>query len=808
MEITNKRIDAKPRSKYKRYYGSGIVVNGSSSTGGGGSTVDLSNFVKLSGETSQTIEGNVLATGDLVAYATSEHDIELPIATTGSSGTVIVGSGLTINDEGVLSVTGSTGGGVSSWDDLTDKPSVFPTNWENVSGKPESFPPSEHTHVMADITDFNGVTIDTDQTITGKKTFTQTITSYQDVVAYATGLTEEDFPIAGTATLGCIKVGEGLAVTDDGTVYITGGTGGGTVSEWGDITGSLSNQTDLWNALNNKANTSDLHSHSNKSTLDGISSTNVSNWNTAYSRSHTHSNKSVLDGITSSDVSYWDTAYSRSHTHSNKSILDDIDSTDISHWNTGYNNAHWHNNKSYLDNINQNLSTSSAPRFQDLTIGSTSNVQTVLGAGSGNCINGITAAGGAGNLYLNWWDSSSYVKVDANNNLTATGDIIAYSTGNATSNFPIATRNSIGCVKIGSGLNVTSDGTISVTGGTSSGGSNVSWGTTTSNYAALSVNGSSKNVSLNGHTHSGYASSSHSHSQYITGITSSTSGSGNAVTGITASGNKITVYKGNISGGSGSWNGGTVTNNINIQKSGAVLQLTGNNGTWQAAQIQFTNSYYSTYGYRWCIETGGSQIGVGDLVYNSYNSSGTGSANASPWFRIKVRRYSMSDALQGAGAYTNASDSRLKNLNRPYHNPISTLSNEEEEDNSILNKIANLNSYYFNWKLPNEMKANSVSEEEETELKETEYFKREILGFVAQDLKQVFPEFVYGQETENEYLTIDYAGLGAVVAIEGLKEVNNKLENKVTELNDKINQLENMITQLTETVNELKGGNE
>lgn len=39
------------------------------------------------------------------------------------------------------------------------------------------------------------------------------------------------------------------------------------------------------------------------------SSTDISHWNTAYSNSHTHSNKSVLDGITSTKTSHWDAAY-------------------------------------------------------------------------------------------------------------------------------------------------------------------------------------------------------------------------------------------------------------------------------------------------------------------------------------------------------------------------------------------------------------------------------------------------------------------------------------------------------------------
>ena len=54
------------------------------------------------------------------------------------------------------------------------------------------------------------------------------------------------------------------------------------------------------------------HSHDNKTIIDGITSTNVSNWNTAYTNSHTHSNKKVLDGITSSKVTNWDTAYTDS----------------------------------------------------------------------------------------------------------------------------------------------------------------------------------------------------------------------------------------------------------------------------------------------------------------------------------------------------------------------------------------------------------------------------------------------------------------------------------------------------------------
>lgn len=51
-----------------------------------------------------------------------------------------------------------------------------------------------------------------------------------------------------------------------------------------------------------------VHSHDNKSVIDGITSILVSNWNTAYTNSHTHSNQSVLDGITAADIAAWNAA--------------------------------------------------------------------------------------------------------------------------------------------------------------------------------------------------------------------------------------------------------------------------------------------------------------------------------------------------------------------------------------------------------------------------------------------------------------------------------------------------------------------
>ena len=60
------------------------------------------------------------------------------------------------------------------------------------------------------------------------------------------------------------------------------------------------------------------HSHNNKSVLDSITQSVVTN-------SHSHSNKTVLDNLTQ-------TVINNSHSHSNKSVLDSITQTKINNW--------------------------------------------------------------------------------------------------------------------------------------------------------------------------------------------------------------------------------------------------------------------------------------------------------------------------------------------------------------------------------------------------------------------------------------------------------------------------------------------
>ena len=94
----------------------------------------------------------------------------------------------------------------------------------------------------------------------------------------------------------------------------------------------------------------DFSNHTGDTTKH-ITSTERTNWNTAYQSYHTHSNKSVLDGITTTLISNWNTAYTNNHTHNNKTVLDSITSTKISNWDgvvTDWNKAFYYDGSGNL----------------------------------------------------------------------------------------------------------------------------------------------------------------------------------------------------------------------------------------------------------------------------------------------------------------------------------------------------------------------------------------------------------------------------------------------------------------------------
>lgn len=69
------------------------------------------------------------------------------------------------------------------------------------------------------------------------------------------------------------------------------------------------------------------HTHSNKTVLDGITSANISAWNSAETNA-----KSYADGLNTDMDARVDALEASTHTHSNKAVLDGITSTKVTAW--------------------------------------------------------------------------------------------------------------------------------------------------------------------------------------------------------------------------------------------------------------------------------------------------------------------------------------------------------------------------------------------------------------------------------------------------------------------------------------------
>ena len=335
ITINSNRISATPRSKYVKY---GIATSNGISNSSGSANVDVSNFVKKTGETEQTIEGNVLATGDLVAYSTGQSTENYPIASSTAVGMIKVGENLTITEDGTLNA--QAGGGASNWNEIKDKPTLLTDN--NI----QKWDEQSHTHANKDLLDT--LTEDSIHTHANKSyldSINQNLSTTSDanfgsvkatgdVIAYSTGQSTENYPIASQTSLGCIKVGANLTITEDGTLNAQAGGG---ASSWNEIKDKPTTLAGY--GITDAAKASDLTNHTGNTTVH-ITATERTNWNDANSKKHSHENKTTLDGIKSNNVSNWNDANSKKHTHTNKS---------------------------YLDNINQNLSTTSSVKHSSVT---------------------------------------------------------------------------------------------------------------------------------------------------------------------------------------------------------------------------------------------------------------------------------------------------------------------------------------------------------------------------------------------------------------------------------------------------------
>lgn len=590
----------------------------------------------------------------------------------------------------------------------------------------------------------NYVDLTTDQTISGVKTFNETILSKKDVIAYADGGEyASGLPVADQYTYGLVKVdGTTVRINDSGQLEADAGGGIDFTPGTGlDLSAasvlSVKYGTEAGTACQgNDSRLSDARRNPYYLSWTGYSS---GSYDGSASKSLTipsntdqltngagfivDGNKNFTSLQGSGNSSQYLAGNGRFYTVSFNEL------SGIPSWITG-----WNTNRFNLNSnggaVFKSTGTMVTPSHTDSPI---SNLGVEI---YNNQIRGINSSN-VGNLYLNYIDSVNYVKIDPGCNIISTRDIIAYADGgNYASGLPLADSYTYGLIKYdGTTIGKNSNGQLYVINGGSGGGGSVAWGDITGKPGWI---GSSKPsytwseiTSKPGWIGSSKPTYTASEVGAISSITYSTTGSGNVVTSVTASGRTVTVKYGSISGGS--WNGGDVTNDINIRYPGQRLRFYLRNGD--------TRVFLAGSG------------GLGYWVNGSFKAEMTTS-----------------------GQWVQQSDIRLKNIFNKY--------------SGILNVIDKINVYRYTFK-EGDGKLN--------------------IGVIAQEILPFIPEVIsssqYKEYSDEKRLSVDYATLGAVVAIQGVKELYTRflpVENKIKILESRVQNLQLRLDNAYREIFELK----
>ena len=619
------------------------------------------------------LEYTLIAKKDIVCYGVDEEveDVPFPIATANVLGLVKVGSGLSITADGTLSVSGGSGGL-----DIQKLEEYLTSNkYYNYQTKLTGYVlPEKYTAITVEDTILsafgkleknfsNYVDLFTDQTIDGVKTFKKTIFGQQDIVCYAVDDTVEDveFPIASANVLGLVKIGEGLNITADGTLSAVGGGGVNFTPGTG---------------LN-------LTSANVLEVVFGTTSTTVCRGNDSrlsdarrnpYSLSWSGYSSGSYDGSSAASISI----------PSNTNQLT--------------------NGAGFIYDGNRNFtSLSGSGDFHQYLAGDGSFYTISHDEISGLSTNYVKKAGDTmtGQLELkasvptlrfsDTGDTSLYwsIQYPDTQNLAFVRQTNQVALLDGAGNF--RTKGDIICYGVGDYEDVEfSISWSDITG-------KPSWiGSTKPSYSWSEITGKPSWIGSSKPTYTA------SEVGAISSITYSESGSGNVVTSVSADGRTVSVTYGSVSGGS-DWNGGTVTNNIEINRSSPTLTLYGS-GYWQL----YHNTGNSNY-----------------LVF---------ARNSTKLFEMRT-----SGVLWVYASVSEGSDDRIKTR-------ISDVA-------GVLDSISKIGifRYYLN----------------------EDITRTAQIGVSAQSMLNIFPELV---NQSSNYYSVAYNRLGCI-AIQGIKELYYILKN-------------------------------
>lgn len=453
-------------------------------------------------------------------------------------------------------------------------------------------------------------------------------------------------------------------------------------SEGGKMTGNIildkSLDTGSTHAVVNSAVTTAInevklsaHTHSNKTVLDGINATNVSNWGDGYTyrvtgaTGDTYVTASVANNkVTVGATSALTEAVGKAHDHSNKGVLDGIASGDVSNWNSAFNNM--------LTGVTRGTDGT----FVTTTVGTKSNKSQSIGVAVTTAA--TSAATSSANGLATAYETKQYIDSKSGNikNVTtidgqavgSSADTLNFATGNSLVTKSTAKSGNVITTTIGVTTGTTSSSTpglavntdvkdyvdkATITGdGFVIGASGLSVShkaysvTNTAKTASPAHNGTFvaiSDIKYDGHGHVSAATATTVTLPPETTLSTGTSGSGNVVTGITVDNHKVTKVMGyavTSASGDDYISANTTNGALTVQlKSVAAAKedIAGASATGSVADAKAVKDYVEqqiTSSVQYCGATATlpTSTGVGDLYIASAQiavpagSSATGAA--------------------------------------------------------------------------------------------------------------------------------------------------------------------------------------